>query len=154
MAFTLPHSRRRTALEAIADRLRRADEFETLDVLWRIDDGAPTGDDPLPEGRNAVRLTPEIGTSEPFAACGWGRVLVRCAWRVRVEVSPADGRWASAADLWDAIERTLAARGEQPADVLATLGALQSAGVDDLEVTQPADPAQAGYLDITTYVEG
>jgi hypothetical protein len=152
--YTLPASKRREALDAIVSRLKRDDALRPLDILWRIDDGRIEGDDPLPQGRTSVRLTPEMGTAEPFATCGWGRVLYRCAWKIRVELRSADDHWGTAADLWEAIERALFARGEQPSDVLAAHAEIQAAGVDELEVTQPADTGTPGYLDLVTYLEG
>jgi hypothetical protein len=129
---------RTTAVEGVVRILKR--RAQGID-LWRVWDGSPTSDDPLPVGRTSVRVVPVFEPEEVVSSCG-GKITVSAPVLLRIETRTPDtsptrpnrhlGLFAEVMDaLLDPAERQ----------------ALSDAGVSWVEPAQPPDPASSDALD-------
>lgn len=149
----MPESARRKAFEYVVDYLKRDDDLKGLRPLWLVRDGTSQGDDPLPEGRTGIGLTPELGEWLPIGTRNRDRVYEATV-RAAVEIRTPHDTWGEAADVWERIVDRLTGRGLDPEGRRDHWRRLNAAGVFDVEpTTEPAGGAP-GVLTITVHTEG
>jgi hypothetical protein len=137
----IPRPLRVRAWEAVRDAIRRSDVIRSRDVLLKIDPDDEHHDDPLPDGRWAVRLTPTAADRRVVGTMADQRHQYEVDIRVDVDLRTPGDAWTDHAALWAAIE----------AAVDGNRRALRGAGVGifDVESTAPAGRGSPGVITIT-----
>jgi hypothetical protein len=155
------------AWRAVVGLLTADPYIRTFDPLWQIPDprlpqtpSRVAYDDPPPENRLTIRLTPRLDRMQRVAFLGHGRSLYEAPVRLGVEVTMPGGSDAVASqDVWAAIETALTDRGEQDEAIREHWQRLAEAGLFDMELETPGDSPDdggtgAGVVVITCHVEG
>jgi hypothetical protein len=127
---------------AVIDLIRSDPWVSRRDPLFRVPEDGATFDDPPPEDRLWIRLTPRHVSTRPVCSVGprgiWAEVWMELA----VEIQAPGYGWTTAAAVWEEIEAALGA-GLANEPRIALMRYLRASGVLQWRTTSSPDAERA-----------